>query len=178
MSEDKVQKKNKLSSSVIIIGMAGIIILLISIMIYMIFINKKDPEKVEPESYNMVVTPENVNEIVEKMEKSEKTEIGSYEVYMNTTWTFDNSMEPSFDAIVSNRVTNSNTVYFTIELKESGQQVYKSPYIPVGASLNNIVLDEKLDSGTYDAILTYHLVDDKYVEESTVSVNMTLVIKN
>lgn len=133
---------------------------------------------VDASSYNHVVTPENVKQIRDELETAQKTALGSYEVYMNTTWTFKDASSPSTDAIVGNKATNTNTVYFTISLKDDSSQVFKSPYIPVGNNLEHIVLDESLKAGTYPAVITYYLVDDNYVEQSHVSVNMTLSILN
>lgn len=130
------------------------------------------------EKVNLVVTPDNIAEILADMEASEKSVIGSYEVDMNTTWTFNNSDSPSRDAIVGNSPANLNTVYFKVTLKDTEEQVYKSPNIPVGSNLENIVLDKKLSAGTYPAVITYYLVDENLKDISHVSVNMTLVIQN
>jgi len=169
-------KKRKISPLYLTIIIAVALILVGGIAVYA-FIGVGN-KAADANSYNQVVTPDNVKDILAKMASADKNSIGSYEVNMNTTWTFKNSSTPSSDAIVSNSANNSNTVYFKITLKDGGKQVYKSPIIPLGSSLKNIVLDEKLSAGTYPAIVTYYLVDDKLAELSHVSVNMTLTIQN
>ena len=131
----------------------------------------------EPEAKNTVVTPENIEEVISEMKEEERTPMGSYEVYMTTDWTFSDGSSASKDAYVKNVVANKNTVYFTIAL-ENGEQVYKSPYIPVGSSLNNITLDTPLEKGFYKAVLTYHLVDTSNEEISRVSVSVDITIEN
>ena len=131
----------------------------------------------EPEAKNTVVTPENIEEVIAEMKEEERTPMGSYEVFMTTDWTFSDGSSASKDAYVLNPTANKNTVYFTITLS-SGEQVYKSPYIPVGSSLNNITLDTPLEKGFYKAVLTYHLVDTSNEEVSRVSVSVNLTIKN
>lgn len=157
-----------------IIGICGGGIVLAGVLAYALLGTKADDVK----TFNQVVTPDNIQELLKEITDDNKTAPDNYEVYMNTTWTFPDANTPSTDAIVGNQKTNTKTVYFTIALKETSQQVYKSPYIPVGSSLQNIVLDEKLSAGTYPSVITYHLVDDDYNELSTVSINMTLVIRN
>lgn len=154
---------------------AGVVVvsIMVGIAIYVVLGMKDKP--IDPSSYNMVVTEENVDEVLANMKDSEKTPIGSYEVNMNTTWTFDDSSSPAKDAIIRNSTTNSNVVFFTIALKD-GAQIFKSPQLPIGSSLKNIVLDKQLAAGTYPAVVTYHLLDDKNNETSTVSVNLTIII--
>lgn len=130
------------------------------------------------ESYNQVVTPANIEEVISKVKKEEMTTVGSYEVLMNTTWDFKSSKEASYDAVVGNSVYNKNTVYFTIKLADTNQEIYKSPYLKVGSDLKHIKLKENLKKGTYDCVMTYHLVDSDFKEISTVSVTMSIIIHN
>ena len=50
------------------------------------------------------------------------------------------------------------------------------PIIPVGSYLENIALDTALPAGTYDCILTYHLLDEENVSISTLKLTVTIVI--
>lgn len=169
---DEIQRngQNKKFSPLILI----IPLIVIFIVIGVIFVISQEGK---PKEKNMIVTPDNVEEIVASLEEQEKTPIGSYEVYMNTEWHFPDSSSESRDAIVENSITNNNTVFFTIELPDTKEEIYKSPYIPVGSSLESIVLDKELPAGSYKTVLTYHLVDDSYEEISNVSVNVTIIIE-
>lgn len=179
--DSQAQGNKKIASAVtksskrkLIVGFCCGCVVLVGVLTYVLLGTKANDAK----TFNQVVTPDNIEEILSHMNDANKTAPDNYEVYMNTTWTFPDANTPSTDAIIGNQKTNTRTVYFTIALKETSQQVYKSPYIPVGSSLQNIVLEEKLGAGTYPAVITYHLVDDDYNELSSVSVNMTLVIRN
>lgn len=126
---------------------------------------------------NLVVTPENVQEMLDSINAEEKTPIGSYEAKMTTHWHFKDWETASEDAYVENSVYNSNTVYFTISLDGKDGDIYKSPYIPVGSTLEQITLTEPLEKGKHSAVLTYHLVDESYEEISKVSVSITITIE-
>lgn len=169
-SQADVKKGKKPLIAAIIIGLI-IICVLIGIIVYLLTRDKEKP-------YNNVVTADNVDEIISQMEEDEKTPAGSYEVSMNTDWTFPDGDSASTNAFVENSTANQNTVYFTIALKENDtEDIYKSPYMEVGSHLNDIKLDSAPPAGTHDAIITYHLVDDDFNELSSVSLYMTITIE-
>ena len=165
----KSNVKKKVSPLVIIFPV--IIVAVIVGILIIAFVGKESDA-------NVVVTPDNVEEIIAQLREEERVPIGSYEVAMNTEWTFPDSKTASEDAYVSNAVTNNSTVYFDITLEGSTDVIYKSPYIPVGSSVQNITLDNDMDKGVYEAVLTYHLVDESYKETSKVSVGITITIQN
>lgn len=136
--------------------------------------------KEAPPSYNRIVTPDNVDEIVSQLEEEERTPIGAYEVSMNTEWIFEDSDSASTNAYVENSVSNQNIVYFTIALADDteGGDIYRSPYLEVGSSLRDIKLDKALEPGIYESVITYHLVDDNLTDISSVSLYMTITINN
>jgi len=171
---DLTPEGRKKSHTGIIIAVAVLAVCLLGGGIIYLLFGKGEVEK----QYNAVVTPDNVDEILAKMEEEEVTPPGSYEVKMNTMWEFPDGNSASSNAYVENVVENQNTVFFTIALSDgSNKEVYKSPYIAPGSHLENLKLDDALDAGTYNAVLTYHLVDDDYKETSSVSVKVTLTIK-
>lgn len=139
--------------------------------IFIFVLTREEPDK------NVVVTPDNIEEVISKLSEEAKTPQGSYEVRMSTTWKFEDGKAASETAFVENVPNNRNTVYFVICLKDTEEEIYKSPYIPVGSSLSNIVLDKPLDKGTYNAVMTYYLVDDSNKDVSRVSVGLTLIIE-
>ena len=114
-------------------------------------------------SQGEVVTRENVSDILSRLEKSDSpttTEDDSYYVVMTSTWTFDTGSSVSRDAYVENSTDNRNTIYFTVTLHDGKMPIYVSPLLPVGSSVSDIRLDASLASGTYDALLTYYLLDE------------------
>lgn len=165
----------------LIIAIAAIIFCaLVGVILYLV-LGKDSKQKTqppvateEPTKYNLVVTPENVDETIAQLTEADKTPIGSYEAKMNSEWTFENGNTASENAYVENTVHNQNTVYFTVALKDDDRVIYKSPYLAPGSKLENIKLDTQLEAGVYDAILTYHLVDEENQEVS--NVNLTVII--
>lgn len=126
---------------------------------------------------NLVVTPDNVEEIIASIKEEERTPIGAYEVSMTSQWEFKDGEAISKNAYVENCPRNNNEVYFVVKLEDTGEEIYKSPYIPVGSSLENIMLDTNLKKGTYKAVLTYYLVDNSYKKVSEVAVGITIIVK-
>lgn len=133
----------------------------------------------DTKEYNQVIKPDNVEQVIAQLEEDDYTPVGSYEVKMNTEWTFPDGSSASPNAYVENSVTNQNTVYFKIVLDDASQkEIYKSPYLEVGSHLEDIQLDEVLEAGTYSAVLTYYLVDHEFNDISQVSISITLTIQN
>lgn len=170
-NQTAIQKRKPSNiTPIIMIGFGILIAVCFGIVLH--FLPGKDSE-----SYNVVVIPDNVEQIVSQLEQQEYTPIGSYEVTMNNDWVFPDGNSPSTNAYVENSVNNQNTIFFTISLSGEEDDIYKSPYMQVGSHLENIKFDKKLDAGSYDAVLTYHLVDDAQKELSHVSVSITITVQ-
>ncbi len=127
---------------------------------------------------NVVINKENLEEVLEEMEKSEFVPIGSYQATMSSNWVFADGKSASDNAYVENVVNNSHDVYFDIMLADTKERIYASPVLPIGSHLEAITLDKDLDAGTYDCILEYHLVDDEQNTISTVSFTLTIIVQN
>jgi hypothetical protein len=95
---------------------------------------------------------------------------------MNTTWYFKDGASASDNAYVENSVSNTNNVYFDITLADTGENIYSSPVLSIGSSLEKITLDKALEDGTYDCVVTYTLVDEEQTPLSTVSVSLTIAV--
>lgn len=162
----------------LVIVVAVVVAVLVGVICYLAL--RKDPEQEQgSRGYNRVVTPDNVEEIISQLQEEDYTPVGSYEVIMNTEWTFPDGTSPSTDAYVENSVSNRNTVYFTIALDTDREtDIYDSPFIEPGSYMDAIRLGVELPAGTYGAVLTYHLVDEQEREISHVSVNVTLTVSN
>ena len=167
MKKDSPKKKKLSLKARIAIGVTAVIIIgLIAIIAYLL-LHKEKNNNDRP----TVVTEANVDEVIAAMD--EPVADGSYEITMNTEWIFNGT---SSDAYVANSANNTRTVYFDVAIAGTGQLVYSSPYLPVGSQIKNFALDAKLNSGAYDGIVTYHLVDDKKEEVSNLSVTVTFQV--
>ncbi len=119
-----------------------------------------------------VVSSDNAQSVMDSIDKP--VEDGSYQVTMNLTWVFDGE---SSDAYVENSRNNTRTVYFDVFRADTNELVYSSPYIPVGEKLSGFALDTQLEPGSYNGLVTYHLVDDDHNEVSSLSVTVKLDVK-
>ena len=157
------RRKKKKSVLVIVTVNAVALVLLLGVMLaYML--TKKEPER-EVQGRGTVVTEDNVEEI---MQAGEQNTDASYTVSMTNEWTFEDGRASAEDFYVKNTENNSRTVYFDLQLRETGEEIYSSPYIPVGEAMDTFKLDKKLEAGDYNVIMTYHLVDDAKEELTTV----------
>lgn len=168
----QMERKSKGKGISPLLAIVPIVLVLVAVGIFLIV---SEEDKIQT---NLITTPDNVEQIIDDLNEGEKTPIGSYEVKMAIKWNFKNGSSPSEDAFIENVINNNNTVYVTIAHPDTGEEIYKSPYIPVGSSLSNIKLDKVLKKGKYKAALTYHLMDEGYNEVSSTSLYVTINIAN
>ena len=158
----------------IIIGISCTVVVLIALVALVLVVLKPTGQT---ETRNVVVTPDNVDEMIEKM-KNNTVQSGQYEVTMNTTWEFEKGDSASTNAYVENSTSNTNDVYFDIVRSDTGETIFSSPTIPVGSHLENITLDSPLEAGTHACVLTYHLLDENGEPISKLNINLEIVVNN
>ena len=135
-------------------------------------------DEATPEKRNIVVNKENVDDLIEALSEDERVQPGNYEVVMNTTWNFVDGSSASSNAYVENVETNTNDVYFDILLADTGENIFKSPVLPLGSHLENIKLDKELKKGTYNCIIVYSLIDEEQNVLSDLRVSLVINVKN
>ena len=160
---------------VVIVVMAGVIV-------YLLQSRGAEPApQEEREQRPVLVTSENVEEVLEELERQEAAAAvapGYYTVKMPTTWHFTSGSEPSYDAVVENVEANTNDVYFDLVMADDESVVlYESPVLPRGSRLRGITLDQALEAGTYETVMTYYLIDEDQNVLSTVRVTVKLVVE-
>lgn len=168
---NQAEKKGRKKTAGIII-LVVVILVLVGVILYLLL------RKPEEEQRNVVVTPDNVEDVLKQMEDEDFVDPGYYTVTMSYDWHFATGDAVSSDAYVENMAENTNAVYFDLFLASDEENaIYKSPVIPVGSSLQDIALDQKLDAGTYDCVAVYHLVDDDQNTISTLRVTVTVIVE-
>jgi hypothetical protein len=179
-------KKNSNSKTVIIVVIALVVIgVLTGVIIYLLAGRRDEPEapaapaEQEENRREVLVTEDNVQQVIEQMEAEEYVPQGYYTVTQNYDWHFPKGDAASTDAHVENLPENTNDVYFDLFLAEDSENpIYESPVIPLGAVLEGFKLDTELDAGTYDCVMVYHLVDSNQKSISTVSVSVTVIVES
>ena len=169
-------RKRKKGGKGVIIGGCTALVAVAAVVVTVTAMNNS-PSPSNDSSINQIVTPDNVEEVIESME-DKKVSIGSYNVRMNPTWTFEKGDATSVDAYVENAPTNNNDVRFTVEIKDTKELIYSSPVIPLGSRLSNITLDKALPAGSYECIITYHLLDEDGENSSSVKLNLNIKVNN
>lgn len=178
MSEQEQKSKGKGGPVFGVIAVVVIVALLGFIAYLLLTSRNAAPEE---ERRNVLITPENVESVLQEMEDSPEEEQeapGYYTVTMNPTWHFTSGSAASDDAVVINAETNTNDVYFDIVLAEDEEKViYQSPVIPLGGRLEDIALDEPLEAGSHDCVVIYHLIDEEQNTLSTLRVAITIIVE-
>lgn len=167
MSKQKESNDGRKGGKIAIAVCVVVIVALFGVVIYLLLGKKEESVR-----RNVVVNKDNVDEVLEQLE--DPVPAGSYEVKMNSTWNFARGDAPSDNAYVENAEANTNSVYFDVTRTDTDETIFESPILPVGSHLENITLDSSLPAGTYDCLVTYHLLDEN--EESVSTVKLTLTI--
>lgn len=97
---------------------------------------------------------------------------------MNMIWTFPSGSDTSNNAIIGNSSSNLYECYFEVYLDDEEQTLlYSSPVLPTGKRLDKLKLNQVLPDGSYDAICTYHILDDEDpdIELGNVSFSVSLM---
>lgn len=170
MSKQKERNDSRKGGKIAIAVCAVVIVVLLGVVIYLLLGKKEEPTR-----RNVVVNEDNIDEVLEQLE--DPVPAGSYEVKMNSTWNFASGDAPSDNAYVENTEANTNSVYFDVTRTDTNETIFESPILPVGSYLDNITLDSDLPSGTYDCLVTYHLLDENEESISTVKLTLTINIR-
>lgn len=164
------QKSSSKGLKVAIIVIAILLVIAIAVILFILLRPKEEPESID--ARGTLVTKNNLDDVTIN---TEQVEDGYFETSMTINWHFDGT--ESEDAYVANVTENTRTVYFDLNLADTGETIYSSPYIPVGSEMSGLVLDKELEPGTYETIMVYHLVDDDHNEKSKVSVALTIYVE-
>jgi hypothetical protein len=173
MSDNTQEKGNQTGSAkrgfAIIIVFLVIIIALVAVIAFLLGRNTNNGSDsgTEPtgngrevaESTRVVLDEDSAATIMDEMRK--EVEEGMFECNMSMTWTFADGSSESKDAIVVNSKNNSYPFYFDVTLNDTGETIYSSPVVPVGAQLTDFALDKDLDPGEYKATVMYSLLEDE-----------------
>ena len=168
------------SRALIIVG-ALIFAALVGVIVALVMVLNSRPEAAPeepPRQRTVVVHEDTVEEQVQELINQPAVEPGYYNVSMTMDWVFPDGASPSSNAYVRNRDTNTNDVYFEIQLRDTRETIYESPIIPLGDYIDSVTLDKDLDAGEYRCIIVYHLVDENQREVSTLNMGLTITVEN
>lgn len=168
----KMEKKSKNTKKKIAV-IAAVILLLTVIgamgaVIYRLM-NKEEAPRERAVSSGLVVDEDEIDQ---------KAANARFTTDMNMIWMFESGSRIAYNAIIGNSSDNLYECYFEVYLDDEEQTLlYSSPVLPVGKRLEGLRLDKGLEDGVYDAICTYHLLDDEDPEKElgTVSFSVSLM---
>ncbi len=126
------------------------------------------------------ITEGNYKRIMDEMEDEVKE--GYFETYMNSEWTFPDGTSETTDAILGNSPNNRKPIRCEVVLVDTGEVVFKTDVIPVGAELPPFKLDVDLEPGTYEAVCMVYLMNEEkdgtYTDYSDAGFNVTITVQN
>lgn len=122
----------------------------------------------------------NYQQIMEEMD--DRVSEGYFETYMNNQWTFADGTSETKDAILGNSPNNAKPIRCEVVLDDTGEKVFSTDVMPVGAELPPFKLDVDLDAGTYNATCNVFLLDEEedgtYTDFSSAGFKVTIVVEN
>lgn len=175
-NEQKGGKKGGKGKIIVIVGLVAVIAVMGVIIYKLLTKDEAEALKGDP-ARDTLVNEENAEEIAKEMLAGSKPP-ENYEATMNSTWYFTDGSKESRNAYVENSTSNENDIYFDLEISDTGEVIYESPVIPVGNHLDKIKLNKELAKGTYDCVLTYHMLDADQNTLGTVKMVVTVVVEN
>ncbi len=167
MKLETEKEKDKSKGKKIIIGILLVLIAAMGVVIYML-LNK--PEEKVKRNTSAGIAVDNIDE---------KAANARFTTDMNMIWTFPSGSAVSNNAQIGNSESNLYECYFEVYLDNEEQTLlYSSPVLPVGKKIDKLELNEVLEDGTYDAVCTYHILDDEDSDKElgTVSFAVSLMV--
>lgn len=165
-NETDAGKKDPKGKKIIIIVLILVILALAAVIYFLL--NK--PEKKADRDISEGLVVDNLDE---------KAANAKFTTDMNMIWTFPSGSAVSNNAQIGNSSSNLYECYFEIYLDDEEQTLlYSSPVLPVGKRIDKLELNQVLPDGSYDAVCTYHILDDEDPDRElgTVSFAVSLMV--
>lgn len=178
-SKGRDRESSKKGGMIVLIAVGLVIIALLGTIVVLLLRRPAQSNEqigTELEARGVLVTEDNVEDLLGDEEPSAAEIPLEYTVVMNGTWHFPDGSSPATDAVVENSPFNQTPVYFDVVLADTEETIYESPVIPLGETLREVVLMRDLDAGSYDCVVIYHLVDDEQRTLTTVRVGIVIEI--
>ena len=171
-----MNKKTK----IIIAGICIVALLAVgaAVAMFVMLMNKEDDTPQDNGVYTM--DEGNYQQIMDDM--SEQVQEGYFETYMTTDWVFPDGSSEATDAMFGNSPNNTKPIRCELLLDETGEKLFETNVIPVGALVSPIKLNQDLDAGTYDATCMIYLMNEKedgtFEDYSSAGFKVSLIIQN
>lgn len=171
-----MNKKTK----IIIAGICIVALLAVgaAVAMFVMLMNKEDDTPQDNGVYTM--DEGNYQQIMDDM--TERVQEGYFETYMTTDWVFPDGSSEASDAMLGNSPNNTKPIRCELLLDETGEKLFETNVIPVGALVSPIKLNQDLDAGTYDATCMIYLMNEKedgtFEDYSSAGFKVSLIIQN
>ncbi|MBQ6408921.1 MAG: hypothetical protein IJJ64_12895 [Butyrivibrio sp.] len=175
--ETSTRKSGKGGIRVVVIGILVIIAILVGIIVVLVS-KLEHSTDVEQQEKKSVITAENVEEVLDDMEDLPDHIPKNYTVKQSSDWVFSDGSSESTNAYVENSTDNETPIYFDLQVDGTGEIVYSSPILDLGAKIQNFALDVPLEKGIYECTVIYHLIDDDQNELTHVNVGVNVEVEN
>jgi hypothetical protein len=160
-----------------IVLILGAVLIVAAAVVTVVLLTRPAPAPPADTGGSRVITEANVDEIDAEIQA--KVDDGMFATWMNMSWHFPNGKSASDNAIMGNSEGNHYPFWFDLARSDTGEIIYTSGLIRVGTQLKEIILEKSVPAGTYDAVVTIHMVDDFGNDiASDIGFNIQLIIDN
>lgn len=143
-----------------------------------IMMNNGDKEEESQSIYTM--DENNYQQIMDDM--GAQVQEGYFETYMTTEWVFPDGSSEASEAMLGNSPNNTKPIRCQLLLDETGEVLFETGVLPVGALVSPIKLERDLEAGTYDTTCMIYLMnengDGTYEDYSSAGFRVTLTIES
>lgn len=172
-----MEKKKK-----IVLFAAGglfVVILIAVIVVLVVLLLRKEKEGGSDMNEVYVIDEGNYQQIMEEIDT--KVKEGNFETYMTVDWTFPDGASESTDAVLGNSPSNTRPIRCEVLRNDTGEKIFTTGVIPVGAQLPPFKLDADLDAGVYETTCMIYLLEEKgdgtYTDYSSAGFTVTITVE-
>jgi hypothetical protein len=177
--ETPTQKNGKGGTRLVAVGIVVVIAILLGTIVALASkLNNSTKDVPQEKEKKSVITADNVEEVLQEMEDLPDYIPKNYTVMQSSSWVFPDGSSESANAYVENSTDNETPIYFDLQVDETGDIVYSSPVLELGAKIQNFALDKPLEKGTYECTVIYHLIDDDQNELTHVNIGVNVEVEN
>lgn len=174
------EKSKKRMMAVIICVLLIILIALAGTIVVLLLSNNKDNQDGTSQGSGAYTMDDgNYQQIRENM--SEQVQEGYFETYMTTNWIFPDGNSEASDAMLGNSPNNTKPIRCELLLDETGEKLFETNVLPVGALVSSIKLNRDMEAGVYGATCMIYLMNEKedgtFVDYSSAGFKVTLTIE-
>lgn len=165
------KKEIKITLNKKTIGIFVVIIALIAIGIWMFVSSRKQVSIAttmdNPNIQSNIILGNSSKSIDEILAEAQReVDDGSIGIKMKPAITVEDGSKKKATCLIENPARNKKPMMITINLTDTGEEIFKSGLIPAEAYMEEFDFNRALEKGTYDAVTSFQLYEEDGVDEN------------